>query len=103
MVRRSRSSQQQHQQLFPTNDLQARLRSGVAAQFQPYRTIDYGGSIGGQVQDETGGGNENAQVEMEQRQRIFEEVIIQRIKIVQDFVKTKFEKLNKKVDLVRKA
>ena len=40
---------------------------------------------------------------MEQRQRIFEEVIIQRIKIVQDFVKTKFEKLNKKVDLVKKA
>ena len=40
---------------------------------------------------------------MEQRQRIFEEVIIQRIKIVQDFVKTKFDKLNKRIDVVKKS
>ena len=42
-----------------------RSLQGVANYFQPYRTIDYGGSIGAPVQDETGGGNENAQVEME--------------------------------------
>ena len=40
---------------------------------------------------------------MEQRQRIFEEVIIQRIKIVQDFVKNKFDKLNKRIDVIKKS
>ena len=33
-------------------------------------------------------------IEMDQRQRIFEEVIIQRIKVVQDFVKSKYGKLS---------
>ena len=33
-------------------------------------------------------------IEMDQRQRIFEEVIISRIKVVQDFVKQKYGKLN---------
>ena len=40
---------------------------------------------------------------MEQRQRIFEEVIIQRIKIVQDFVKNKFDKLTKRIDMIKKS
>lgn len=97
--RRSRSSQQQHQQLFAQNEPKARVAQAVANYFQPYKTIEYAGSL----QDETGGANENSQVEMEQRQRIFEEVIIQRIKIVQDFVKTKFEKLNKKIDTLKKT
>ena len=36
-------------------------------------------------------------IEMDQRQRIFEEVIISRIKVVQDFVKQKVGKLNKEM------
>ena len=36
-------------------------------------------------------------IEMDQRQRIFEEVIISRIKVVQDFVKNRYTKLNKQV------
>jgi len=34
---------------------------------------------------------------MDQRQRIFEEVIIARIKVVQDFVKNRYAKLSKHV------
>ena len=36
-------------------------------------------------------------IEMDQRQRIFEEVIIARIKVVQDFVKQKYGKLSKQL------
>ena len=36
-------------------------------------------------------------IEMEQRQRIFEEVIISRIKVVQDFVKQRYGKLYKQM------
>ena len=36
-------------------------------------------------------------IEMDQRQRIFEEVIISRIKVVQDFVKNRYTKLNQSV------
>ena len=36
-------------------------------------------------------------IEMDQRQRIFEEVIISRIKVVQDFVKQRYGKLYKQM------
>ena len=36
-------------------------------------------------------------IEMDQRQRIFEEVIISRIKVVQDFVKQRYAKMNKDI------
>ena len=36
-------------------------------------------------------------VEMDQRQRIFEEVIISRIKVVQDFVKQRYSKLHRQM------
>ena len=45
-----------------------------------------------------GGGMQQADlIEMDQRQRIFEEVIIARIKVVQDFVKNRYAKLSKHV------
>ena len=37
-------------------------------------------------------------VELEQRQRIFEDVIIQRIKLVQEFVKHNSSKVNRRID-----
>lgn len=40
-------------------------------------------------------------VEMDQRQRIFEEVIISRVKVVQDFVKQKYCKLSKQMKDVK--
>ena len=40
-------------------------------------------------------------MEMDQRQRIFEEVIISRVKVVQDFVKQRYNKLNKQMHEVK--
>ena len=40
-------------------------------------------------------------IEMEQRQRIFEEVIISRIKVVQDFVKQRYGKLYKQMQDIK--
>ena len=38
---------------------------------------------------------------MDQRQRIFEEVIISRIKVVQDFVKQRYSKLSKSLHEIK--
>ena len=40
-------------------------------------------------------------IEMDQRQRIFEEVIISRIKVVQDFVKQRYGKLYKQMQDIK--
>lgn len=50
-----------------------------------------------QLFDEYYQGRTGDLIEMDQRQRIFEEIIISRIKVVQDFVKQKFDKLSKQM------
>ena len=50
--------------------------------------------VSGAIADDSAGADP---VNLEQRQRIFEDVIIQRIKVLQEFVKLNVNKLDKRI------
>ena len=99
-AKRSRSTQPGFQQ---------RVNTGVYNYFQGYRSME--GAAETRQNATTSADNKHSDprfeelvipsqpdmIEMDQRQRIFEEVIISRIKVVQDFVKQRYGKLHKQM------